>query len=703
MSVQKGGLNLPYGDYTMTFPLVNFITFAQRPLPGSTSKAHPLLDLTPLAFPTNTSVGATFQTYIRGDEDEGSVQYVVKWRGLASYSHISFGTVTPAARTRNGVTWNAVGQNSLSLDGRMTFTLSGATAFISSVTIKGDNTASGADQFTELVICRADEEDYYDDQRFAGVKPALIFSPYYITELTSGGWSNLRFMEPQQTNISHIGNWADRPSVDQFTLHSQKLTNLVNDGTTQGQLANSGDAYSGVYGSSGSYGHGEVFCGVAMASNTTTSPTLNIDGRGAKPILMVMGNPYVVPVATGTNIETRIVSGTIYSFSFDVNFDAWLARPTGLQAGYPMEHMIAQCNATGIPGWFCLPVCASDDYITQFGNLLASSYTPSIVYVEYANEIWNLERGFEITGRVEKAGLMHFTSPQITTNSNAAASAYCGLRFNRIAEILRPILGSKLKMVLAGQGSNGDSSSTLATAFENLRMQNANYAEISDANAPWRSADLLSYALYCRPTSVLGDAGDVGWSSITQAATLKTHVDNFDADNSRTDGFDWLKSAYLADAAITVFMNTGGRFANWNTLAASYDSQISMYEINHQIDAPSSTFTAANAPWSDSAYGDVFSGNTRVSYGKINNFLTAFFASPQYEDVWTAILTSYYGYQRSLSTALFPLCGGIPFPTHAKLSPGAPNAGVITATPYGQYTAFKAWNNRTTRVFTLKN
>lgn len=695
MSVQRGGLNLSYGEYSMYFPVVNFVTFAQRPLPGSSSKASRFLDLTALGFPTNTSVGADFQTYIRGNADLSSVQYVAKWRGLADYSHASFGATTGAARTRNGITWAAASQNSLTLNGRMTFSMSGATAFISSVTIKGDNGAAGANQFTELVVCRADEEDYYDDQRAAGVKPQLIFSPYFITEMKAGKWTSLRFMEPQQTNISYLANWADRPSVDQFTLHVNRLINLVNDGSTQGQLANTGDVYTAIYGGSGSYAHGELFCGVPMASNTTTAPTLNIDGRGAKSVLMGMANPPSAPVTTGSNNQTRLISGTAYSFVYDANFDAMFARPTGLQGGYSFEHMIAMCNATGIPGWFCIPAYASDDFITQFGNLLVSSYLPSTVRVEYANEIWNAALGFEVTARVEKAGLVRYTSPQIGTGSNAAASAYYGLRTRQIAQILRPIVGSKLKMILAGQGSNGDSSSTLATVFENLRMQNTAYAEISGANAPWKFADYLSYALYCRPTSVLGDAGDVGWSSISQAATLKTHVDNFFADPLRTDGFDWLKSAYLADAAITAFMNTGGRFANWNALAATYGLQIDMYEINHQIDAPSATFTEANSPWSDAAYGD--------ASGKINAFLTAFFASQQHKDVWTTILTAFFDYPRALSTVLFPLCGGVPFPTHAKISPNAVNAGVLTATPYGQYTAFKTWNNRTTRKFALKN
>lgn len=705
MSVQRGNLNLTIYEYSLWFPCVNFISFASRPLPSSTSKVSPFLDLTPTGFPTNFTVGADIQTYIRGNSDNSAVTYVAKWRGSAIYNHNSFSAATGGdmSRTYGNQSWASGALNgSAQVNGRITFTLSGASSYTSNVTIKGDATA-GTNPLTELVVCRLDEEDYYDTQRQAGVLPAFVFSQTLITELKSGKWSALRMMGSLATNSSPLSRWAERPPTNPLTLLYKRFPKLLSsDGTpaNQGQIANTGDVYSGQYGSSGAYIHGEIYQGVVLSSNTTTTPTLNVDGRGAKTIQtgITAAGQVGPPITTGTNSTYRLISGVMYTFIYDANYDSWVYVAGALETGYPWEWLIALANAVGQTPWFNIPLYADDDFVTQFGNLIASTSTNAFVKVEYANEIWNTQGGDIMTVRAEKAGLVHFTSPQIGTTNLAASSGWYGLRFRQIATILRPILGSKLKMMLASRGGAGDVASNLVNEVENVRLQNTNYPELTGSNAPYKFADALSYALYFIPSTVLADdpnADGAGWAAITQASGLKTQIDAWVGNNTLTTGFDWLKAAWLADTAYLTLVNANGRHDNWNKLAVKYNIPVEMYEGNHQIKYPTSTWTAANAPWSNASYGGVS--------GSINLFLKAFFKSQQYQDVITSYLTSFYGYSYSVSCSLLAIVGAQPWPSHDFPNEAANASGSIMGTPFGNYLAHKAWNNRTTRTFTLKN
>lgn len=725
---QRSFLNVLFGEIYQWHPLVNCARFAQRPIPLSTSKANSLLDLTSASYPTNLSVGCSFTVYLPGNADGSSVTYVVKWRGNAAYSHSSFGNMTSTAtqdRTFGNQSWthpSLQGDPRLTnqqVNGRATFALSGASGYNSLINLLGDATA-GTNPLTEFVICRADEEDYYDTQRQAGVSASLIFRPTTITELKAGKWAGFRFMDAWETNSSTWSDWSDRSPLEQLTLHSYRLPRIVSGTGNAGELAYSltgggtVESYSSTSGgTSGAYVHGESVNCVPLTSNTITTPTYNRDGRGTKVIQngLSSGGP-VALIATGSNPQTRLLSGTMYTLTYDANYDVWIAAPGGVQSGYPIEFLCGLANAVGVPAWLCVPVygsvsgdtgiAAGADFVTQLGNYLANTpnYSQSKVFIEYGNEIWNAAgTSFINTARVEKAGLIHFTSPQIGTGTGAAYSAYYGLRMRQISAVLRPILGSKLKMVLASQGSAGDSSSILATNIENLRFQNSTYPELSGSNAPWKFADVCAYALYSRPNSLIGDFNDIGWSSITQAATLKTLVDNWiaAADPTSTLGFDSLKTLWLADTTWQLYQNSGGRYDNWNTLAAKYGLEVRHYEDNTQFDAPSTTFCGANPPWSDSTYGG--------QGGKINQFLLAFYKSAQFQAIMYAQLQAFYGYSQSVSTNLFALCGTTPWPTHAKVNPTTDTTvhGNIVAPAYGGYLAAKQWNNLTTRSIKVSN
>ena len=64
---------------------------------------------------------------------------------------------------------------------------------------------------------------------------------------------------------------------------------------------------------------------------------------------------------------------------------------TGWQGrGAAWEYAIQLANETNKDAWICIPVSASDDYITQLATLWKNNLNPGLkLYVEYSNEVWN--------------------------------------------------------------------------------------------------------------------------------------------------------------------------------------------------------------------------------------------------------------------------------------------------------------------------
>ncbi len=69
---------------------------------------------------------------------------------------------------------------------------------------------------------------------------------------------------------------------------------------------------------------------------------------------------------------------------------SWSVRPELKHAGVPAEAMVELCNLAGADPWFCMPVDADDDYVTQFATLVHRRLkSDRKVYIEVSNELWN--------------------------------------------------------------------------------------------------------------------------------------------------------------------------------------------------------------------------------------------------------------------------------------------------------------------------
>lgn len=62
--------------------------------------------------------------------------------------------------------------------------------------------------------------------------------------------------------------------------------------------------------------------------------------------------------------------------------------------GAPIEVMVALANKLKADAWFNMPHMATDDYVSNFAQLVKKTLDPNLnVYVEYSNEVWNWQFG----------------------------------------------------------------------------------------------------------------------------------------------------------------------------------------------------------------------------------------------------------------------------------------------------------------------
>lgn len=652
MPTQRSNINPSYGEFYKEHRYLNCAKSAQR-IVGNDSGTNPnwIANIDVNQYPTETTNGITFAVYV-----PGNVTCVAKWQGSGSFSAVSFGARTNSNRTtssyRGGgsVTWNGGGADgSVVTNGRCTFTP--GTAQESSVSVKGTT-------IFDFIICRLDEEDLWDGGE--------IFRPDYLALIEQYNPLSIRFMNPQNINSSMLSAWSDRMPIDAITYHGTQWWPDHKVGLITGTNTYTASSYTGM---PGSYTNGEFIHGNFQNDNTSTTVTINVGSRGAKPVL----NFYqALPVTTGTNRDTRILASATYTLMYDSILDSWLFQSFGLVVGQPIEMLVELCNQTNMPGWFCIPFNASDDFITQFATYISNNYNPSTVYFEYVNEIWNFAFGFPYTTRAVSYGNSIFSG--IGSGNGANYSGWYGYRMRQMSSLIKAVLPNA-QIILASQGAAGDSAASLTAQIENVRFQNSSYSELTSSNAPILHADLIAYALYYGGRNI--KYTDAQWTTSPELADVKSAVDDFNSGipASIQSSFNWAASDMLATASQYANVNgTTGRWNNWNTLAASYSKSVVIYEQNHEIDAPTTTWASTTSPFSDSAYGG--------QAGLINLFLLGFLASDQYKSTVRTMLQSFYARSKSLSSSLFAISGANPWLTFAKLNPTTDTIGGDTTQPY---------------------
>lgn len=142
------------------------------------------------------------------------------------------------------------------------------------------------------------------------------------------------------------------------------------------------------------------------------------------------------------------------NFSPIETFDEWPTEDDFPSVGgynrVPISVMCRAANTAGVPPWFCIPHLANDDFIEQFAYEVAEHIVPTLpIYIEYSNECWNSMFG-QYQYCVDRGSALGLPG----ANQYEQGAQFYGLRARQIEEIIRPIFGSRLKMVFAWQAVN---------------------------------------------------------------------------------------------------------------------------------------------------------------------------------------------------------------------------------------------------------
>lgn len=150
------------------------------------------------------------------------------------------------------------------------------------------------------------------------------------------------------------------------------------------------------------------------ATNTTSTPTLNVGGCGAVTIKYL-----------DLSTSPILTAGNTYTFVYSAALNVWMYGNGGLIASsyfvVPLAVQIALCNAVGTDCWIQIPHLFDDADAVSFGSAISSTLNKTLsVYIEYSNE-------FEYTGTQKPWGIAVGTAkgfPNPNYNSRSDMIAY---------------------------------------------------------------------------------------------------------------------------------------------------------------------------------------------------------------------------------------------------------------------------------------
>lgn len=688
---QQSVLNLTSGEPQFEYNFINLLKRSQRINGG-----RPTND--PLDYPTD-SVDYNFTMYF---PETGT--YVCRWLGSgkldpggASRTNSTVyvggplnGQTVPGGYTGGGAVAGVV------TNGRFTFTKTAGSSYFA--VIQGPT-------ISDAVVCLADEE-YLLDQ----ATPQLC-RPDWIQHIADFTPKCHRFMDMQFTNTSVAGYlWSDMPSADRLTYSA----NICPFDKKTGSITGTDNYVSASYtGMPVAYTHGEVWWGTIANTNTSATMTIDSGGRGAKTLQsgMFPGGE----TTSGTDWTARPGTTRDYAFVYNAYTDKVYFFFECAPMGYPIPVLVQMCNETSTPGYFCIPFFASDAWITSFSDYLVANYEPSLVYIEFCNEIWNSATGFLNNARAKAAGL---SLMGLTGGNNADYKGYQGLRTRQIAEIMRPIFATagqsaKLQIGLGVQISVGSSVANLQTQIEDLLFQNTSTAtsgtlgtpatNLSGANAPILDVDFIAPGLYWYGSRC--PWLDASWTTeydnppggVTGIDDVLAAADNFALGTvaGKKLAFDFMYDQHTGTGSryANVIVDDGTSWLrNWNALAVEHDKSIIMYECSHEMDAPSTSWCTGKSI--STTYGG--------RGGKIDLMFQGYKNSQQFERVEALFMNFFYSLSKSEAWSAYAMGIAPPWSWFPLQTTTSTLGGDTTQAGFGNWRAHCKRNNglRTFRVTT---
>jgi hypothetical protein len=532
------------------------------------------------------------------------VSWTLQWKGTGTIKFVLNTAVNVTAHQNCTVTGGSNSVITVTTQGNggsVTFTFSnysgpGASFYFPS----GFANLSG---MTDLALVRTSDLSAYN----AGG----IFTPEFISLLQDMNPKTIRPMGWVNTGSSNLTNqtqWRYRTNPNSLSWSASVWAPNAWAGTVSGT-----DTYTvgAAADTPGTWTSGEVIQCVVTNANTSTTPTLNCNSRGAKTIVNSQG----LALSAGS-----IAAGSLATFVYDGFLDRVLYTSGGVTGSVPIEAQVALANAINANLWAVLPQWVdfgaegTNVYVNNWAGYVRDNLASNLTfYPEYGNEIWNFV--FPQTQWAYQRGL----ALGWPNANNEPFHGWYGLR-------VRQIMGNITSLWTA----NGRSSSTLKRVMgayaipsaisqaNTYRLQGSdlvgatypNYLSFvggvdpgynTAPNRPIDFCDTIAYAPYFQGAN-FPDL-DTNYTA-GMATALQTAATNFSNGGSGiTTALAWLDndiragtvSGVLGGQTLLAYSQAGGLYPLWETVAAGYDSgrstplTVEAYEGGLQCAPPSTS------------------------------------------------------------------------------------------------------------------
>lgn len=527
----------------------------------------------------------------------------------------------------------------------------------------------------EPVLVRLADEAAYD----AG----QLFNPDHITAIKALRPKSLRTMQAFDGGAPYyaLKFTHDRPQdyVTWADIYYDPALYAASD------ISATGGAYtcSAAPATPGSITQGEMIFGWCT-TGSVGNDTLNVAGRGAKPIL----NSYTNAGIPAYPATASLAPNSIVSFTYDSVLDSY--RNTlgneSMLPGNPISVLVALCNEVECDMHLNLPIMASDADVaamtTYIRDNLVGTYRPAL-----GNENWGGSPADPSQILVEWSSALF--------SSSGPGEAYA-LRYRQLMGIITsawaPRSPTSLKRVLEWQ-LFGDATGFL-TANEGAFLSAYGYNVAP--NRPIDFADSISYANYNNGPNT---PAFPGFYLATGQSGLYTAADNYASGNPSlmSSALDWVDNDLRAACSNA---NGSSSLADiltqetvWETAITSYDVSratsglapltVDLYEGGLAINAP--TVALLNGLGMNGAlYGGTANGSAKVTGGRIDALFTGYKNDARCKQLVLDLFAKFISLGHSATPSWFDFVGDF---TAFSLYPGD-----LYSTPFQSFNAIQQWD-----------
>lgn len=338
-----------------------------------------------------------------------------------------------------------------------------------------------------------------------------------------------------------------------------------------------------------------VFASTYVSGGSICTATLNVNSRGAKPIVNSYGGSESssIPAITANLLATCV---------YDSALDAYMMTTDGLTNGVSLEVQVGLANLLGVDLWYTIPHLMNDAGVTSIATYIKANLQRS-VWVEYSNEVWNFI--FVQTLYAANRGLgLGFP------NANAEREfGWYGLRVRQAMELWTTAWGgasANLNRVMAVQLYGALSNN------EDYRFKGGDLGSFGynvSPNRPIDWCDHIAVAPYYSGAIIRNfdtnyTANDSDFPALTSGdkTALTAAADNYASGvpAQMASAMSWVDADIRSGTAgsgpslgSNTVQNIASKFTGWNTLATTYSKRVIWYEGGYEGIYPNLTSCAS--------------------------------------------------------------------------------------------------------------